>query len=228
MTTPARFVTTTVEVEGRSEQRVVEMPAFDLEPWGEGAALTHVGARALRVDAALKATGRPGYTTDLRRPHQAFAAIVRARIARGKVTRINTHAARAVPGVLDILLPEDVPARTRLFNAEITYHGQPIAAVCAETQAIADRAAKLIAVDVEKGRHAVTVAQATAATAQPVRTGLPNNLLVKAPRIRERGEEPYKYTFERTSLIGPARGAFEAAEPSGTEENPAAILSNAI
>lgn len=38
----ARFVTTTVEVEGRTEQRVVELPAFDLEPWGEDAALTHV------------------------------------------------------------------------------------------------------------------------------------------------------------------------------------------
>jgi CO/xanthine dehydrogenase Mo-binding subunit len=188
MTKPARFVTTTVEVEGRTEQRVVEMPAFDLEPWGADAALTHVGARALRVDAALKATGRPGYTTDLRRPHQAYASIVRARVARGKVTSINTEAARAIPGVLDILLVDDVPARTRLFNAEITYHGQPLAAVCAETQAIADRAARLITVDVEKARHAVTVAQATAPNAQPVRPGLPNNLLFKEPRTNERGD----------------------------------------
>ena len=58
----ARFITTTVEVEGRTEQRVVELPAFDLAPWDVDAALTHVGARATRVDAAVKATGRPGYT----------------------------------------------------------------------------------------------------------------------------------------------------------------------
>ena len=74
----ARFITTTVEVEGRTEQRVVELPAFDVESWGEDAALTHVGARAVRVDAALKATGRPGYTTDLRRAHQANVAIFQA------------------------------------------------------------------------------------------------------------------------------------------------------
>src|SRR5690606_26638497 len=115
----ARFVTTTVEVEGRTEQRVVEMPAFELEPWGPDAELTHVGARAKRVDALLKTTGRPGYTTDVRRPHQAYAAIVRARVARGRVLSITTDAARAVPGVLDVLLAADVPARTRLFNAEI-------------------------------------------------------------------------------------------------------------
>lgn len=184
----ARFVTTTVEVEGRTEQRVVELPAFDLEPWGEDAALTHVGARALRVDAALKATGRPGYTTDLRRPHQAYVAIVRSRIARGRVTRVDAAAARALPGVLDVLLHADCPSKTRLFNPEITYHGQPVAAVCAQTQEIADRAAALVVVEVEKARHSVTVAQAVAADAAPVRPGLPNNLLFKEPRERLRGD----------------------------------------
>jgi xanthine dehydrogenase YagR molybdenum-binding subunit len=183
-----RFVTTTVEVEGRTEQRVVELPAFEPAPWGDDAALTHVGARAVRVDAALKATGRPGYTTDLRRPHQAYAALVRARIARGRVTRIDVDAARAVPGVLDVLLAADCPPRTRLFNAEITYHGQPLAAVCAVSQEIAERAAALIAVEVEKARHSVTVAQATAPDAQPVRPGLSGNLLFNEPRERTRGD----------------------------------------
>jgi CO/xanthine dehydrogenase Mo-binding subunit len=183
-----RFVTTSVEVEGRTEQRVVEMPAFELEPWDADATLTHVGARATRVDSAIKTTGRAGYTTDLRRPHQAYAAIVRARIARGKVTRIDIDAARAVPGVLDILLHADAPAKTRLFLPEITYFGQPLAAVCATTQEIAERAARLIVVHAEKGHHAVTVAQAVAPDAAPVRPGLPNNLLFKAPRENSRGD----------------------------------------
>ena len=51
-----RFVTTTVEVEGRTEQRVVELPAFEPAPWGTDAQLTHVGARAIRTDGPLKAT----------------------------------------------------------------------------------------------------------------------------------------------------------------------------
>ncbi len=183
-----RFITTTVEVEGRVEQRVVEVPAFDVEPWGPDATLTHVGARARRVDALAKASGNPGYTTDLRLRHQAFAAIVRSRIARGRVIAVDTTAARALPGVLDVLVEGDVPARTKLFGNEITYVGQPLAAVCAITPEIAARAAALVTVEVEKSRHSVTVAQATAADAQPVRPGLPNNLLFKEPRTHSRGD----------------------------------------
>ena len=189
MTEPkARFVTTSVEVEGRTEQRVVELPAFDLEPWGADAALTHVGARAIRVDAALKATGRPGYTTDVRRPHQAYVAIVRSGVARGRVTRIDADAARAMPGVLDVLLHADCPPKTRLFNPEITYHGQPLAAICADSQEAADRAAARVVIEVEKARHSVTVAQATAADAAPVRPGISTNLLFNEPRVRARGD----------------------------------------
>lgn len=183
-----RFITTSVEVEGRTEQRVVEMPAFDLEPWGADAALTHVGARARRVDALVKATGRPGYTTDIRRPHQVYAAIVRAQVARGRVISIDTAAARALPGVLDVLLTADVPARTKLFGTEITYYGQPLVAVCAETQEIAERAAALVTLEIEKLRHSSTVAQAIAPDAEPVRPGLTNNLLFKEPRTNARGD----------------------------------------
>lgn len=186
--TPTRFVTTTVEVEGRTETRVVEMPAFSLEPWGADASLTHVGARARRVDALVKASGRPGYTTDIRRPHQVYASIVRSHVARGRVVSIDTSAARALPGVLDVLLAADAPARTKLFSAEITYHGQPLAAVCAESAEIAERAAALVVVKVEKLRHSSTVAQAIAPDAEPVRPGLTNNLLFKEPRTNARGD----------------------------------------
>ncbi len=186
--TPTRFVTTTVEVEGRTETRVVEMPAFALEPWGADAALTHVGARARRVDALVKAAGRPGYTTDIRRPHQVHASIVRAHVARGRVVSVDTTAALALPGVLDVLLAADAPARTKLFSSEITYYGQPLAAVCAESVEIAERAAALIVVQVEKLRHSSTVAQAIAPDAEPVRPGLANNLLFKEPRTNARGD----------------------------------------
>ena len=184
----ARFVRTTVEVEGRVEERVVEVPAFEMAPWEADAELTHVGSRAVRVDAAVKAAGRAPYTTDVRRPNQAYAAIVRATVARGRVTRVTTEAARALPGVLHVLLLEDVPVRTRLFNAEITYVGQPLAAVCATSQAAADRGARAVIVEFERLPHAVTVAAATAPGAAPVRPTLENNLLLKEPRTHARGD----------------------------------------
>lgn len=183
-----RFIRTVVEVEGRTEERMVEVPAFEPEPWGADAALTHVGARAERVDALVKAAGRAPYTTDVRRPGQAYAAFVRARIPRARVARVDADAARAMPGVLDVLLPGDAPARARLFPTEITYAGQPVAAVCAESQEQAERAAAAVRVELEPQPHAVTVADATAAGAAPVRPGLKNNLLFGEPRTHVRGD----------------------------------------
>jgi xanthine dehydrogenase YagR molybdenum-binding subunit len=181
-----RFVTTTVEVEGRTEERVVEVPAFEPTPWGPDATLTHVGARARRVDALLKSTGRPGYTTDLQRAQLAHAVVVRATVPRGRLTALDLSAARAVEGVLDILVHADVPARTRMFSADITYVGQPIAAICATSREAAERAAALVRATVEPLPHAVTVEAALNGGA--VRPGLQNNLMQGAPRTNARGD----------------------------------------
>ncbi|MFM8566651.1 MAG: xanthine dehydrogenase family protein molybdopterin-binding subunit [Gemmatimonadota bacterium] len=187
MTEPRRrFVSTTVEVEGRVETRVVEVPAVTLEPWDADAALTHVGARARRVDGLLKTAGRAPYTTDLARPGMAHAVFVRAQVPRGRVTTIDTTAARAMPGVLDILLAADVPAATRLFRAEVTYTGAPIAAVCAETLAQAEAAARTVRVTIEPGEAATTPEQALAGA--PVRPGLTSNQSGGAPKVRQRGD----------------------------------------
>jgi len=181
-----RFVSTTVEVEGRTEERVVEVPAFEPTPWDRDAKLTHVGARAPRVDALLKSTGRPGYTTDLQRARLAHVAFVRAPVARGRLTQIDWADVRAHPDVLDVLLHADVPARTRLFSPDITYVGQPLAAVCASTREAAERAVRAVGLRIDPLPHAVTVEAALHAEA--VRPGLTNNLMQGAPRVRARGD----------------------------------------
>lgn len=183
-----RFVATTVEVEGRTEERIVEVPAFEPEPWGVGAELTHVGARSTRVDLAEKTHGRAPYTTDVKRPNQAYAAILRARVARGRVTRIDVEAARAMPGVLDVLVHADVPRTSRLFPADIAYVGQPLAAVCATSVEAAERALHAIIVDVDVLPHAVTVDDAAADGAPLVRPGLKANIMSGKPRLHERGD----------------------------------------
>ena len=45
----------------------------------------------------------------------------------------------------------------------------------------------------------------------------------KMDRIRERGDNPFKFAFDRSHNIGAARDAFEAVEPEGTEEAPAEL-----
>lgn len=45
----------------------------------------------------------------------------------------------------------------------------------------------------------------------------------KMERIRARGDDPFKYRFDRSHTIGAARSEFEAAEADATEESPAEV-----
>jgi lysyl-tRNA synthetase class 2 len=47
--------------------------------------------------------------------------------------------------------------------------------------------------------------------------------LDKLARIRERGDEPFKYAFARSSMIAEARTAYTDAEQGATEDNPAEV-----
>ena len=79
---PRRFVTTTVEVEGREETKVVELPEHDPTPWGEDArALTSWGSAQFASTPPDKVTGRARYTADIVRVGMLHAAILRSRVA---------------------------------------------------------------------------------------------------------------------------------------------------
>lgn len=182
----ARFVQTVVEVEGRTETRVVEVPAFEPAPWTADAALTIVGTSPPRVDAHEKVTGRARYTADLVRPGMLHAVLVRAPVAKATLIGITLDAARTLPGVRGVMGPGDAPTGTRLFRPEVSYAGQPLAAVCAETLDQAERAARVLAASMTfaRGPHAVTVDDALAPDAPSVRSS--GN--ATAPDVVERGD----------------------------------------
>ncbi len=60
-------------------------------------------------------------------------------------------------------------------------------------------------------------------TAHSTEEELRLNRIRKMERFRARGDEPFKFKFERSHLIGVARDEFEALEPSGTPEAPAEL-----
>ncbi len=80
-----RFVATKVEVEGREETRLVELPAFDPAPWTTETSLEVVGQCVPRMDAIDKVTGRAKYTTDIGRAGMLHVAIIRASIHTGVI-----------------------------------------------------------------------------------------------------------------------------------------------
>ncbi|HEY3287825.1 MAG TPA: xanthine dehydrogenase family protein molybdopterin-binding subunit [Gemmatimonadaceae bacterium] len=190
----ARFVQTTVEVEGRTETRVVELPAFEPDAWTAETPLSIVGTSPLRVDAHEKVTGRARYTADVVRPGMLYAVIVRAPIAKGTLTSLDLDHARAMAGVRAVMGPGDAPAATRLFRRQVSYAGQPLAAVCAESLLNAERAARAIAgsLVIEPAPHVVTVDDAIAPD---------------APRVRDTGNSTAPDVVERGDV---ARGLAEA------------------
>jgi xanthine dehydrogenase YagR molybdenum-binding subunit len=185
-----RFVTTRVEVEGREEIKVVELPSRDPRPWDDDASLSIVGTNVPRMDALEKVTGRARYTADMQRPGMLYAAILRAPVPRGRVKRIDLEAALRLPGVRGSLLAEDLPDvkldGVRLLDRTIHYVYQPLAAICADSQTIADRALAAIECDIEPAQHAVTVEQALAPNAPPVRAS--GNRSRNSPRRYSRGD----------------------------------------
>ena len=185
-----RFVVTKVEVEGREETKVVEVPDFDPEPWGADAELRVVGQCVPRMDALEKVTGRATYTVDVRRPGMLHAVIVRAPIAHGRVLTLDLSPALAVPGVRAVLRREDVE-RVRydsghLFDTTIRFAGQPLAAICAESAEAAERGARAVLLRTETEGHAVTATAALAPDAPLVRSK--GNTSRNSPRITSRGD----------------------------------------
>lgn len=188
-----RFVTTTVEVEGREETKVVELPDRELEPWGADAALSVVGRPLPRVDAAVKVTGAATYPSDVSLPGMLHAVIIRSAIARGRAVA-DVGAARALPGVVDAMTFGDLPSLARpvraggvrLLDPEVAYVSQPIAVVCAESMAQARMAARAVRVAYEPAEAAVTAAQALAPGAPRVRPR--GNVSRSSPVVMERGD----------------------------------------
>jgi xanthine dehydrogenase YagR molybdenum-binding subunit len=185
-----RFVSTKVEVEGREEIKIVELPDLEPAPWGEDATLGIVGQRIPRADALEKVTGRARYTADVVRPAMLHAAFVRSPVASGRLHQMNLERALALPGVRGALVAADVPGVMHggapLFDTTIHWAGQPLAALCADTPELARRAVALVQLAVEATPHAVTVDAALAPDAPLVRPA--GNVPAKQPRIAARGD----------------------------------------
>ena len=188
-----RYVSTQVEVEGRVETKLVEQPAITLPPWGDDAALTQVGHPVPRRDGPAKAAGRATYTADLALPGMMHVAIRRAGFARGRVTHIDTAAARAVPGVRDVLTQAEVQAErlaggaSRLLDARVSYAAQPIAAVCADSLEAARAGVEALVVTHDEEPFVLDVAAALASDAPRVRGGA-SNAAFGSPTTKQRGD----------------------------------------
>ncbi|TPI28937.1 xanthine dehydrogenase family protein molybdopterin-binding subunit [Mesorhizobium sp. B3-2-1] len=120
------------------------------------------GEPVVRIDGRLKVTGQASYPADIATANVAYGALATSSIARGKVSKLHTDDARAVPGVLDIVTYGDMDQTDTpkfgntgassiapLHDKTIFHDGQIIALVVAETFEAAEEASMLIRADYE-------------------------------------------------------------------------------
>lgn len=130
-----------------------------------------IGSAINRVDGAAKVTGRARYAAEYPAPGLLYGVVVSSTIAKGRIIDIDEDAARAVPGVVEVLThknrphvawmdrsyPEEAgppgsPFRA-LYDDGISFSAQPIALVLAETFEAARCAAGLVTVSYEVEAH---------------------------------------------------------------------------
>ena len=117
-----------------------------------------VAPKLVRQDGRDKVTGTGRYAADLSMTGMLHGAFRAAAVSHARIRRIDTTAARALPGVHAVITSADVPEvrygafvrdRTLFARDVVRWEGELIAAVAAATPEIAARAAALIDVDLE-------------------------------------------------------------------------------
>ena len=112
-----------------------------------------IGKPYSTADLVAKVTGRARYAEDFRAEGMLFAKLLTSPMPHGRVRRIDTSAAEALPGVAAILTADDLPAveapNERALTNEPLYEGEPILAVAAVDETTAADAIERIVLDLE-------------------------------------------------------------------------------
>lgn len=119
---------------------------------------SYVGKEVPRLDAVEKVTGAALYTADLKFQGLLYARLLKSPYAHAKIVRIDTSKAERLPGVHAVLTGEEIPYRFGIYMSDkymlaykkTRYVGEPVVAVAAESEELAEEAAELIEVEYEE------------------------------------------------------------------------------
>src|SRR3954471_14873654 len=182
----------------RSQRRGSVMDSFD----DTALALTKfgVGQPVPRMEDPTLLRGEGRYTDDQNLPGQAYAVMVRSKIAHGVLKGIDSKAAAAMPGVLAILTYADIaaagfgpmkcglnipqrdgspmktPPRHSLAKDRVRFVGEAVACVVAETAVQAKDAAEAVELDIDELPAVTSPAEGLKPGAPQIHDDVPGNL----------------------------------------------------
>ncbi len=157
----------------------------------------HFGANVLRVEDPRLLRGHGRYLDDIDLPGMLHVAFVRSQVAHALVHGIDLGAARRLPGVVacfagrDLgraacepmpqMLPSPLLRQSKTYaplaTSEVCHVGVPLAAIVAESRAIAEDAAALVDVEYEQLPALVDWRRALEPDAPRVHADAPDNLV---------------------------------------------------
>ncbi|MCZ6622384.1 MAG: xanthine dehydrogenase family protein molybdopterin-binding subunit [Deltaproteobacteria bacterium] len=127
----------------------------------KGRALKIAGTGAQRVDGVEKVTGKAVYTGDIELPGMAYAKILRSPMSHARLVSVDARKAEGLSGVLAVLTLHNLSGLNSYYGAtykdqsivaveKVRYVGDPVAAVAAVDEAVAEEALELIDVEYEE------------------------------------------------------------------------------
>ena len=135
-----------------------------------GETFSVVGTRISQPDGPAKATGEAKFAGDIQMPGMLIAKVLRSPHANAIVKHVDTSAALRLPGVAAVITPDDisewntfdrgmkdkplvegysVPPEEAVVNSHARHYGDPVAAVAAVNEHVAEEALSLLRVEYE-------------------------------------------------------------------------------
>ncbi len=161
-----KVVKTRVEIEGRIHEETVVVEREEPPAWEADRRFSVVGRPVSRVDGPERVSGAARYTADVQLPGMLYAAVLRSPHAHARIKLVDTSAAEALPGVRAVLSGSNVPdvswrgGTGKLFDDEVRFVGDEVAAVAADDPDTARDALRLIRVEYEPLPFIVDMAEA--------------------------------------------------------------------
>ena len=166
---------------------------------------TEVGRSIRRPDGPDKVKGKVRYTDDLTLPRMVYGKLLRSKHAHANIVKIDYSKAMELEGVLGVITGEDCPIPYGIVPHNANEHalavgkvrnwGEPVAAVAAVTEEIAEKALELIEVEYDVLEAIVDPREA-----------------VKRDDIRIHEDSPYNISYEGVQVYGDPDKALEEAD----------------
>src|SRR5262245_1644857 len=136
--------------------------------------LSVIGKPLRKVDAMAKCAGETVYADDLNLPRMIYAKLLRSPHPHGRILGVNPAGALKLDGVFAVITGADLPQKFGIMPStedeealaldKVRYAGDPVAAVAAASESLAEKALGLIDVEYEVLKPILSIEEALAST----------------------------------------------------------------